>query len=136
MRILYVEDNPADADLTRRALLRHDPQALVEQRVDEPVLQHVTRQVADPQQFVERVRHLYEQREETSQDEIRLADGRVFDRYSAPMFTSGYAADAIVHQGVLEAGVRLLEKPFSMEALAAAVRAALDARPARTGTRG
>ena len=35
---------------------------------------------------LEKVRYLYEHRRETSRDEIALTDGRVFDRYSAPMF--------------------------------------------------
>ena len=32
------------------------------------------------------MRYLYEHRHETSRDELSLKDGRVFDRYSAPMF--------------------------------------------------
>ena len=62
------------------------PPKLVEARVDEPVLQFVTAQMADPQSFFERVKYLYEHRHETSRDELILSDGRVFDRYSAPIF--------------------------------------------------
>jgi PAS domain S-box-containing protein len=62
---------------------------LVEDRVDEPVLKFVTAKTADPRSFVRQVQYLYEHRQETSQDEILLADGRVFDRYSAPMLGSG-----------------------------------------------
>ena len=39
----------------------------------------------------------------------------------------GYTANAIVHHGVLEAGIHFVQKPFSAKALARAVRAALDA---------
>jgi PAS domain S-box-containing protein len=42
------------------------------------------------------------------------------------LFMSGYTADAILHRGVLEPGVRLLQKPFTPELLARAVRNALD----------
>jgi PAS domain S-box-containing protein len=42
------------------------------------------------------------------------------------LFASGYTDDAIVHHGVLEAGARLLEKPYSRKTLLDAVRAALD----------
>ena len=42
------------------------------------------------------------------------------------LFTSGYTDDAIVRHGVLEAGVQLLEKPFTPDALADNVRAVLD----------
>ena len=34
------------------------------------------------------------------------------------LFISGYAKDAIVHDGVLDAGVELLSKPFTMTSLA------------------
>jgi CheY-like chemotaxis protein len=35
------------------------------------------------------------------------------------LFMSGYTADAIAHRGVLDAGVRFIEKPFSLDALGA-----------------
>lgn len=41
------------------------------------------------------------------------------------LFTSGYTADVVAHHGVIDAGVQLLEKPFSLDRLAAAVRAVL-----------
>ena len=41
------------------------------------------------------------------------------------LFTSGYTADVVAHHGVIDAGVHLLEKPFSLDRLAAAVRAVL-----------
>jgi PAS domain S-box-containing protein len=62
------------------------PLKLVEDKVDEPVLQFVTAQVADPPSFSRQVQYLYEHKHETSRDELILPDGRVFDRYSAPMF--------------------------------------------------
>lgn len=42
------------------------------------------------------------------------------------LFTTGYARNAIVHQGRLDAGVHLLTKPFTYEELAARVRDILD----------
>jgi two-component system cell cycle sensor histidine kinase/response regulator CckA len=42
------------------------------------------------------------------------------------LFTSGYTADAIAHRGVLEAGIDFLEKPFTLDSLAAKIREALD----------
>jgi DNA-binding response OmpR family regulator len=42
------------------------------------------------------------------------------------LFMSGYTANAISHQGVLEDGVQFLQKPFSMKNLAAKVREVLD----------
>jgi len=44
------------------------------------------------------------------------------------LFTSGYARNAIVHQGRLDPGVELLTKPFTRAELAARVRDVIDAR--------
>jgi DNA-binding response OmpR family regulator len=42
------------------------------------------------------------------------------------LFTTGYARNAIVHQGRLDKGVDLITKPFSFPDLAARVRDVLD----------
>ncbi len=43
------------------------------------------------------------------------------------LFMSGYTADVIAHHGVLDPGVHFIQKPFSVQNLAAKVREALDA---------
>jgi PAS domain S-box-containing protein len=45
------------------------------------------------------------------------------------LFMSGYTADVIADQGVLEEGVHFLPKPFSQESLVARIRDALAAEP-------
>ncbi|HWC15825.1 MAG TPA: PAS domain S-box protein [Terriglobales bacterium] len=42
------------------------------------------------------------------------------------LYVSGYADDAIVHHGVLNAGMAFLQKPFTTEALARKIRYVLD----------
>jgi DNA-binding NtrC family response regulator len=42
------------------------------------------------------------------------------------LFMSGYSQDVIVHQGVLEEGFHLIEKPFAAENLLRKVREVLD----------
>ncbi|MBX3707159.1 MAG: response regulator [Pseudomonadales bacterium] len=49
------------------------------------------------------------------------------------LFTSGYTENAIVHQGRLDRGVQLLNKPYRREDLAAKVRAVLDAKSDSSG---
>jgi CheY-like chemotaxis protein len=43
------------------------------------------------------------------------------------LFTTGYTRNAVVHNGVLDPGVNLLQKPASLEQLAAKLRMVLDA---------
>ena len=42
------------------------------------------------------------------------------------LFMSGYTADVIAHHGVLDEGVHFIQKPFTMQDLAAVVRKAID----------
>ena len=44
------------------------------------------------------------------------------------LFTTGYARNAIVHGGRLDAGVQLITKPSTYDALASKIRSILDAR--------
>ncbi len=54
-------------------------------------LTYATEQLSDPAGFLAKVRHLYAHPEEQSRDEILFRDGRVFDRFSAPVRTEGGA---------------------------------------------
>ncbi|HTV27547.1 MAG TPA: ATP-binding protein, partial [Xanthobacteraceae bacterium] len=42
------------------------------------------------------------------------------------LYTTGYTANAVVHGGVLDAGVQFITKPFTLDQLAAKVRTVLD----------
>lgn len=42
------------------------------------------------------------------------------------LYTTGYTRNAVVHNGILDAGTHLLQKPFSLEQLAEKVRRVLD----------
>lgn len=61
------------------------PEQIVAQRNDAIVLQLVMEQLANPQEFRDKVAYLYNEKEEESREELSLRDGRTFDRYSAPI---------------------------------------------------
>jgi len=87
--ILVVDEVATIISYNQRFIeLFHIPTDMVSAKHDMPVLQLVTCQIADSEGFLERVNYLYEHREEKSQEEILLKDGRVLDRYSSPMFGS------------------------------------------------
>ena len=52
---------------------------------DALALQAVLDKLENPQEFLKRIEYLYENHEEKSHEELALRDGRVFDRYSAPI---------------------------------------------------
>ncbi len=64
------------------------PPGLLTTQDDRLVLQHVLSKVEDQEGFLERVKFLYSRREEKSRDEIKLRDGKVFERYSGPLLDS------------------------------------------------
>ncbi len=64
------------------------PDEVIASQSDEAALGAVLDQIEDSERFLERVEHLYEHPDEESRDEILLRDGRVFDRYSAPVVST------------------------------------------------
>ena len=49
------------------------------------------------------------------------------------LFTTGYTRNAVVHNGVLDNGVELIGKPFTVEELATRVRAVIEAPKKKSG---
>jgi PAS domain S-box-containing protein len=60
------------------------PSAITESRDDASALAFVMGQLKDPEQFVSKVRALYDQPDAESEDTLDFLDGRVFERYSRP----------------------------------------------------
>jgi len=84
--ILVVDEGAHILSYNRKFVEMWDiPAEVIDGNVDEPVLSYVSAQVADTEEFLRRVKFLYEHPTETSHDELLLKDGRVIDRNSAPM---------------------------------------------------
>ena len=64
------------------------PDDLLSTKDDRVVLKHVIDKVENPDGFIRRVEYLYGHRDEKSRDEIKFKNGKIFDRYSAPLVDS------------------------------------------------
>jgi diguanylate cyclase (GGDEF)-like protein/PAS domain S-box-containing protein len=64
------------------------PDELLSTRDDSIVRKYVEGQVEDSEGFVATVKYLNSQRDERSRDELRFKNGKIFDRYSAPLVDS------------------------------------------------
>ncbi len=65
----------------RFAELWQMPQEIIERGDDEAALAHAMTLLEDPEAFIERVHYLYQHPSETSDEEIRLKDGRILQRF-------------------------------------------------------
>jgi len=65
------------------------PESVIASGDDSRALSFVMQQLADPEEFIQKVQSLYAQPEAESYDAIRFKDGRVFERYSKPQKISG-----------------------------------------------
>ncbi len=61
------------------------PEAILAEHDDTKALQYAVSQTENPAAFLERIDYLYQHPDEKAQDEIRLKNGKVFDRYSSPL---------------------------------------------------
>ena len=64
------------------------PPEIVASRSDDAAIASVLQLLVSPDEFLAQVRHLYAHADEVSRDELRLKDGRTFDRFSAPIRSS------------------------------------------------
>jgi len=61
------------------------PQEILNTKDDKKMLDFVSNQLADPEEFRNKVEALYQSKNEKSKDEIMFLDKRYFNRYSAPL---------------------------------------------------
>jgi PAS domain S-box-containing protein len=88
--ILVVDRGGRVVDFNRKfATMWHFSEELVEARDDQQLLRYAAAQVRDPDAFLNKVAHLYEDLDSESYDIISFIDGRVFERYSKPQCIAG-----------------------------------------------
>jgi PAS domain S-box-containing protein len=83
--ILVVDEEHKIISYNRRFLELWDIPPELTKAGEAPLLELAASRVADREGFLARVKELCDNREEKSWEEILLKDGRVFDRYLAPM---------------------------------------------------
>lgn len=84
--ILVVDDAGKIINYNKRFIdIWEISQDAISSRSDELVLKTVLDKLIDPDEFITRVEFLYNHKEEKSHEEIFFKDGRVLERYSAPM---------------------------------------------------
>jgi len=87
--ILLVDNQRRPVPLNQRfGEMWHVPPDLLVSSHDEPLLEYVSQQVRNSDEFLARVAYLYDHKEEKSYDQLELKDGRFFDRYSSPLVGS------------------------------------------------
>ena len=79
---------------SRFAELWRIPRAVLDCGNDEALLGYVVDQLADPSAFLEKVQSLYDSELQTT-DSVSFKDGRVFERYTAPITMNGEVAGRI-----------------------------------------
>lgn len=87
--ILVVDDNGKTIFFNKRfGEIWEIPQKTLDSKDDKKMIHCVLSQLKDPKGFTDKIEYLYSHKSEYSRDNVEFKDGKVFDRYSAPLITS------------------------------------------------
>jgi CheY-like chemotaxis protein len=117
--VLLVEDEDVVRESARRILASHGYAVMIASNADEAMAIVKEHPSAIDLLLTDVVMPGRSGKELATEVLIHRSDTRV-------LFMSGYSHDVIVHQGVLDEGVSLIEKPFAAEDLLRKVREMLD----------
>jgi PAS domain S-box-containing protein len=94
--ILVVDSNGQVVQYNRKfAEMWRIPETVLETMDDKVLLSFVREQVKNPDDFLQKVMHLYSDPEAITSDILEFMDGRVFDRYSKPQKIGGKTAGRV-----------------------------------------
>jgi diguanylate cyclase (GGDEF)-like protein/PAS domain S-box-containing protein len=103
--ILAVDDSDCIILVNKHFQLGFDiPDELLDERDDQILRKHVMDKMEGPEAFIAKIKYLNSHRDEMSSDEIRLKNGTIFDRYSAPLVdsTGKYRGRIWYHRDITE----------------------------------
>ena len=87
--ILIVDENDKIISFNQRfADIWGIPDSIMSLQSSEKALEYVLPKLTNPDEFAQRIHDLYENKQKKSYHEIALTDGKILERYSAPMFGS------------------------------------------------
>lgn len=69
------------------------PQDVLNAKDDRQAINYVMGKLTDPDAFVAKMNEIISRPEAQTHDEVKLKDGRVFDRYSAPLHRAAHQLD-------------------------------------------
>jgi PAS domain S-box-containing protein len=86
--ILIVSSSEEMLHANRRfAEIWNFPQEILESRSDAAALQWAADQTTDPSAFLARVQEIYDRPDQQAREEVRMKDGRVYERFGAPIYS-------------------------------------------------
>ncbi len=87
--ILVIDENREIISFNQRFVeMWKIPLDVINKRSNKQAIEAILQNISNPNQFLSRLDYLYSHSRETSQDEIILKDGRIFERYSSPLLGS------------------------------------------------
>ena len=82
--ILVLDENGNKLLQNQKFLDMFDVPRWISEKADEKsLLEHVLKEIKNPEEFVKQVQYINSHKEETVRDEVEFKNGRIFDRYSA-----------------------------------------------------